>query len=357
MTTPDLAAFIRANMPLAPVPMVPEIVLHTAHPGSGLRALSPTMRRPPPPYWAYQWAGGTVLARYILDHPAASPDGASSTSAPARGLSRSPRPKAGARTVTAAEIDPHGLAALALNADANGVVIAATADDLLGGPPPDADLVAVSDLFYAEDLAQRVLPFLDRCLAAGIASWSATRTASPAAARLGSAARSTRCRISAARPSSGAACFLCGRLKPAFADGALPFAVGAFCARASLASFSLPRPLAAGAFIAGSVRPSPWLSSASSAFVGWRPWRPCRLRRAHRSAGRRLLCAAPDGIGDRRLTADNLEGVPDRLRFPQRRDDHRRNVGAGNLACLRFLALAERDLAGRPCRRPACRAR
>src|SRR5690349_2477456 len=65
----ELSAFIRERMPLAPVPAVPEIVLHTAHPASGLRRLYGDDPDAPPPYWAYQWAGGTVLARHILDHP------------------------------------------------------------------------------------------------------------------------------------------------------------------------------------------------------------------------------------------------------------------------------------------------
>jgi predicted nicotinamide N-methyase len=166
----NVAAFIRANMPLAPVPLVPEIVLHTAHPASGLRRLVGDEDDAPAPYWAYQWAGGTVLARYILDHPESVRGRRVLDLGAGSGIVAIAAAKAGAVTVTAAEIDPRGLAALALNAEANGVEIAAIADDLLDGPPPDADLIAVSDLFYAEELAARVLPFLERCVAAGCAA-------------------------------------------------------------------------------------------------------------------------------------------------------------------------------------------
>jgi hypothetical protein len=44
----------------------------------------------------------------------------------------------------------------------NGVEITAIGDDLTGGPPPLVNLVAVGDLFYKRDLADRVTAFLDR---------------------------------------------------------------------------------------------------------------------------------------------------------------------------------------------------
>ena len=69
VTTLDLPSFIQENLPLTPVPSVPEIRLHTAHPGSGLRRLERQGKENAAPYWAYPWAGGAALARYILDRP------------------------------------------------------------------------------------------------------------------------------------------------------------------------------------------------------------------------------------------------------------------------------------------------
>ena len=100
-------------------------MLHTAIPASGLRVLTADDPEAPPPYWAYQWAGGTVLARYILDHPGTVAGLRVLDLGAGSGLVAIAAAKAGARTVTAAEINPHGLAALALNAAANGVAIAA----------------------------------------------------------------------------------------------------------------------------------------------------------------------------------------------------------------------------------------
>ncbi|BCH21935.1 hypothetical protein MesoLjLb_17200 [Mesorhizobium sp. L-8-3] len=76
--------------------------------------------------------------------------------------------KAGARQVTAAEIDRNAVVALGLNAMLNEVDIATLPADVMAGPPPPVDLVAVGDLFYDKALARRVTAFLDRCLAAGI---------------------------------------------------------------------------------------------------------------------------------------------------------------------------------------------
>jgi predicted nicotinamide N-methyase len=41
-------------------------------------------------------------------------------------------------------------------------------EDITAGPPPAVDMVVVGDLFYGREVADRVIPFLDRCLAVGI---------------------------------------------------------------------------------------------------------------------------------------------------------------------------------------------
>ncbi|MER8402708.1 methyltransferase [Mesorhizobium sp. M0306] len=176
-TRPDPAEFIRANMRIAAVPAVPEIRLYTAHPGSGLRRLVEWNQHgieedgpePEPPYWAYVWAGGAVLARYIMDRPETVVGRRVLDLGAGSGLVGIAAAKAGASEVVAAEIDRNGVAALGLNATANGVAIMIIGEDITGGPPPPVDIVMVGDLFYAHDLAGRVVPFLQRCLGAGIA--------------------------------------------------------------------------------------------------------------------------------------------------------------------------------------------
>ncbi|MER8763215.1 MULTISPECIES: 50S ribosomal protein L11 methyltransferase [unclassified Mesorhizobium] len=164
-------------MRIAPVPTLPEIRLYTAHPGSGLRRLLEWNQHateedgpePEPPYWAYVWAGGAVLARYIFDRPETVAGRRVLDLGAGSGLVGIAAAKAGASAVVAAEIDRNGVVALGLNATANGVAIMIIGEDITSGPPPPVDVVVVGDLFYAHDLAGRVVPFLDRCLAAGIA--------------------------------------------------------------------------------------------------------------------------------------------------------------------------------------------
>lgn len=172
----DPAMFIKANMRLVPVPALPEIQFYTAHPGSGLRRLvepedesgEDDSPEPQPPYWAYAWAGGTVLARYVLDRPTTVAGRRVLDLGAGSGIVGIAAAKAGAREVTAAEIDRNGVAALGLNAAANGVAITVIGKDITTGSPPVIDLVLAGDVFYGQDVAWRVIPFLDRCLAAGI---------------------------------------------------------------------------------------------------------------------------------------------------------------------------------------------
>ncbi len=147
--------------------MVPEIKLHTAHPGSGLgRFLNSGPGSPP--YWAYQWAGGTVLARHFLDRPETVRDRRVLDLGAGSGIVGIAAAIAGASQVMAAEIDGHGRAALALNAELNDVGIEILGRDILDEAPPSVDIVAVGDLFYEPVLASRVALFLNRCRTSGI---------------------------------------------------------------------------------------------------------------------------------------------------------------------------------------------
>ncbi len=165
----DLQQFIRANLPIVPVPSIPEIRLHKAGPSSGLRRLAEFDEHGfGSPYWAYYWGGGLVLARHILDRPEVVAGRRVLDLGAGSGIVGIAAAKAGASQVTAAEIDSRAMAALGLNAAANGVTISTILGDLTAGPPPPIDVVAVGDLFYESDLAKRVTAFLDRCLEAGI---------------------------------------------------------------------------------------------------------------------------------------------------------------------------------------------
>lgn len=162
--SPEILQSIRSNFPLAPVPLVPEIVLHRADPKSGLWRLAESDVDFETPYWAYDWGGGLALTRHILDHPELVAGQTVLDLGAGSGIVGIAAAKSGAKHVMAADIDRYAIAAIALNAGANGVSVSAHLGDLTAGSPPEVDVVLVGDLFYEQHLAGRVTAFLDRCL-------------------------------------------------------------------------------------------------------------------------------------------------------------------------------------------------
>jgi predicted nicotinamide N-methyase len=121
----------------------------------------------PPPYWAFAWAGGQALARYVLDNPETVRGRSVLDLGAGSGLSAIAARLAGARGVLASDIDAMALAALSLNARANGVAIPTTSEDLLRAPPGAFSVILVGDLFYERELAERVLAFMEAAAAMG----------------------------------------------------------------------------------------------------------------------------------------------------------------------------------------------
>lgn len=156
------AGFIRAHTRLLPVPHAPEIVLHVADEATELwQKTEEELGRMglPPPFWAFAWAGGQALARYLLDHPAAVAGRRVLDFAAGSGLVAIAAAKAGAATVEASEIDRFAVAAMELNAAANRVAIAVRPDDLVGADE-GWDAVLAGDIFYERDTAERATEWL-----------------------------------------------------------------------------------------------------------------------------------------------------------------------------------------------------
>jgi len=156
--------FIITNAALMAPPLVPEIKLYLATEVVPLwRATEEELEKMgvPPPYWAFAWAGGQALARYILDHPETVAGKRVLDIGSGSGLVGIAAKKAGAASVVAADIDSFSCAAIRLNAAANDCELAVTQDDLIG---TDGcwDLILVGDLFYERPLAERLLAWIDR---------------------------------------------------------------------------------------------------------------------------------------------------------------------------------------------------
>lgn len=164
----QIQEMIRDRFPLAPAPGVPEIRIHRATPQSGLRRFGEADKDFVSPYWAHWWGGGLGLARYVLDHPEAVKGRRVLDLGGGSGIVGIAAMLAGAAHVLAADIDRYAIAAIPLNAQANGVRIDTHHGDMTGEPPPDVDVVLVGDLFYDAELALRVTAFLERCVGVGV---------------------------------------------------------------------------------------------------------------------------------------------------------------------------------------------
>lgn len=163
-------AFIRENTRLQAPPHTPELSLHLADEVTPIWKLTEEALEEiglPPPFWAFAWAGGQALARYILDHPEIVAGKRVIDFATGSGIVAVAAMKAGATSVLAADIDVFCEAAVGLNAQANGVEIAFTDQNLLGAPPPRADVLLAGDICYERPMAEAVMAWLGQGRAAG----------------------------------------------------------------------------------------------------------------------------------------------------------------------------------------------
>ncbi len=162
----DPQTFIRANTRLRPVPLVPEISLYLADEAVPLwRRTEEQLNEEglPPPFWAFAWAGGQALARYVLDHADRVRGKHVLDLATGSGLVAIAAMKAGAGETTAADIDAFALEAVKLNAEANDVELAGLGDDLLSQRHQQRwDVVLAGDIFYERNTAERALAFVSR---------------------------------------------------------------------------------------------------------------------------------------------------------------------------------------------------
>jgi len=166
----DPAAFIRANTRVEAPALVPEIALHLAHELVPLwQASEAELERlnVPPPYWAFAWAGGQALARYLLDNPGLVRGKPVLDFGAGSGLQGLAAAKAGAARVLALDIDAYACAAIELNAEANGLRVEVSSADLVGDACEDFAVILAGDVCYERPMAGRVELWLKALSATG----------------------------------------------------------------------------------------------------------------------------------------------------------------------------------------------
>ncbi len=165
----DPPAFIAQNSRIETPRLVPELRLHLASELLPIwQASEAWMQREglPPPFWAFAWAGGQALARYLLDNPDLVRGQAVLDFAAGSGLQGFAAKLAGAARVEAVEIDPFACAAIAMNAALNDLEIEVREEDLISrdeGWP----VVLAGDVCYERPMAEAVMNWLRALSARG----------------------------------------------------------------------------------------------------------------------------------------------------------------------------------------------
>jgi predicted nicotinamide N-methyase len=166
----DPTLFIQRNTAILAPPLVPEIRLYLATQMTPIwHATEETLARGavPPPYWAFAWAGGQALARYLLDHPETVRGREVLDIGSGSGIVAIAAAKAGASRVVAAEIDHFAAAAIALNAALNGVTVSIETRDLLDRAAAGWGVALAGDICYEEPMSSRAMTLLRRIAARG----------------------------------------------------------------------------------------------------------------------------------------------------------------------------------------------
>ena len=172
----DRAAFIRAWTTLAPPPLVPEIVVATASDATDLwQATEETLAAIglPPPFWAFPWAGGQAIARWMLDRGDQVAGRTVLDLGAGGGLVAIAAAKAGAARSIAVDIDPFAETAQSLNATANGVAVERVQADIIGtpagtGPLAGVQVLTAGDVCYESALSGRIIAWLRGLAAEGV---------------------------------------------------------------------------------------------------------------------------------------------------------------------------------------------
>ena len=163
-------SFVLRHTRLQPVPGLGDLRLHLADEVLPLwHAAQAELDDPdaPLPFWAFAWAGGQALARYVGEHPEAVAGRRVLDVAAGSGLGAIAVMRAGAASATGADIDPFAEAAVQLNARANRVRVGFVRRDLLDEEPPAVDVILAGDTWYEAPFAERLLPWLRRAAEQG----------------------------------------------------------------------------------------------------------------------------------------------------------------------------------------------
>jgi predicted nicotinamide N-methyase len=160
------AGFVREHTRLAAVSFVPEVQLYLSIDDAvdlwESTQESGEVDGGDPPFWAFAWAGGLALARYLLDNPETVRGRRVVDVATGSGLVAVAAVMAGASEVHAIDVDELAVVAARRNAEVNGVRLSVTVASVTDVTAGAGDLVLAGDVFYDEKMAEQMLASLRR---------------------------------------------------------------------------------------------------------------------------------------------------------------------------------------------------
>jgi predicted nicotinamide N-methyase len=155
-----LETYLKSRIPgsrleKTPLPQAPELFLYLInkdYPPYGLKREHAQALMDNPPYWAFCWASGQVLARHLLDNPEWVKGKTVVDFGSGSGAVGIAAKLAGAKRVVLCDLDERALLAGELNARINAVRVelSAAMGDLLNGDVGEW-IVTVADVFYDPD--------------------------------------------------------------------------------------------------------------------------------------------------------------------------------------------------------------
>jgi predicted nicotinamide N-methyase len=161
----EIEEFIRASTVVEAPALVPEVQLHLATELTPLWHATESylnQQNLGAPFWAFAWVGGQALARYILDKASVVEGLIIVDIGSGGGIVAIACAKAGAKHVTALDIDPLAATVCQINAELNGVADRITAEtaDAITYDLSRFDLILVGDVCYtrgeSKELADHV---------------------------------------------------------------------------------------------------------------------------------------------------------------------------------------------------------
>jgi len=153
-----------AQLTTQALPLAPSIkltLIEEAYPQSELSPKDIEFLMDEPPYWAFCWASGQVLAKYLIDNPVEVKNKTVVDFGCGSGVVAIAAKQAGATHVFAVDSDPTALLATQMNSELNQVKLITCSDLSHISCKKESSILLIADVFYDSHNIPMLSNFLD----------------------------------------------------------------------------------------------------------------------------------------------------------------------------------------------------